>query len=269
MQVDHSDLPTLRFKFMPTPTGALHVGHAWLIFAMAALVEGLRWAGRVVELVLVLDEINVNPQGTFDPEETERHGRRIVDDMERLGVPPDRAVFNGEAQFVEAAKDPKIRAIEPAAWHSGLDRPASYFLHNSLLDRHLGITHIIRGDDRREYTELYQECYRKIGCPVPMLGYVALVLRPKGVRISAREPYLVSSVLSRMSAEELFCALVDCCIDGPTQTGPPPDRASAVKRLLGDDWLPMLLEHRNSAAYERFFGRFVARPRVELEGLAV
>ncbi len=160
----HESLSTpVRFKFMPTPNSKLHVGHAWLIFVMHTLLEAVRREGREAELVLVLDEIGLTPSGSFDGEVTKRCGHEILRAMEQLDMEPDLVIWNGDGQYVQWANDPTIHKPELETWDPNWTRPSTYFLYNALLDVHLGITHVIRGEDRREFHDLYEECYQKLG----------------------------------------------------------------------------------------------------------
>ena len=181
---------------------------------------------------------------------------------------PDRVVYNGDRQYVEQTNDSKINKIVLESWNSDCIRPASYFLHNALLDASLEITHIIRGEDRREFTELYEECYRKIGYQVPVLSYIPLLLRETGeTKISASVPYLVSTLLEKTTLDELFCFLAENCIaqseGGARRAKPICDRETAERLLLGDGWWAMLADNKD--AEHSFFSRFIAKPRVTIE----
>ena len=249
---------------MPTPSAKIHIGHAWLVFVMHSLVKAIRRDGRDAELVLVLDEINMTANGSFNDEVTKQHGGQIIRDMERLEMGPDRVVWNGDGPFVQRANDPALGTIVLETWAPSCIRPASYFLHNALLDARLGITHIIRGEDRREFNGLYEECYRKIGYPAPWLAYMPLLLQGPGkAKVSASEPYLVSTVLEKTTPDELFCFLVEQCIEGDRRDEPARERESAAARLLGDDWRTMLAAEE--PAGQPFFARFAAKPRVSIK----
>ena len=235
---------------------------------MHSLVKAIRRAGRDAELVLVLDEINMTPDGSFNDDVAKQHGEQIIRDLERLKMGPDRVVCNGDGPFVELANDAAIGTIALETWTPSHDRPASYFLHNALLDSHLGITHIIRGEDRREFNGIYEECYRKLGYPAPLLAYIPLLLQGSDVaKVSATESYQVSTVLEKATAEELFCFLVEqCveqCVEGGRRPGPVRDRQAAAARLLGDDWREMLDDEQ--PAGQRFFARFAAKPRISIK----
>ncbi len=267
--MDRHNLETnpIRFKFMPTPGSKLHVGHAWLVFVMHSLVKAIRREGRAAELVLVLDEINMTPNGSFDDKVTKPHGEQILHDMKRLEMGPDRVIWNGDRLFVNRANDPALSMIALETWNQSCVRPVSYFLHNALLDAHMGITHIIRGEDRREFNGLYEECYRKLGYPAPMHAYMPLLVGAGSAKISASEPYQVSTVLEKTTPDELFCFLVEQCIEqcaeGGRRVEPVRDRESAEARLLGDDWRAML--DGEPSAGQRFFARFATKPRVGIQ----
>ncbi len=258
----------IRFKFMPTPSAALHVGHAWLVFVMHALVKAVRREGGEAELVLVLDEINMSADGSFDEEVTKRLGREIIFDLQRLDANPDRVVWNGDGQYAELAEAASLDAIALRNWTPGCIRPAEYFLRNALLDAELGVTHVVRGEDRRDFNAIYAECYEKLGCRAPLPGFIPLLRQGAGAaKISASNPYRISALLEKTSADELFCFLAEQCIERRGEDGaslhPVADREAAETRLLGDDWREML--DGEPAATKRFFGRFAAEPLVRIE----
>jgi len=53
-------------------------------------------------------------------------------------------------------------------------------------DAHMGITHVIRGDDHLSNTPKQILLYRALGLPVPVFGHVPLILGPDGRRLSKR-----------------------------------------------------------------------------------
>jgi hypothetical protein len=263
-----STLPVLRFKFMPNPLKAgLHLGHAWLLFVMQALRENLQQHGRAVELVLVMDDLLSRRGGNLSEEEWQS-GKDTIRDMELLGTPPDRMVWSGDPQFVESFQQ-QIHSICLEKWHSGLTcaNMPYYFLHNAALDVHLGITHIIRGDDRLEYTELYEECYRKLGGGTPALYYIPVVCQANGKKIdSGSAPHLVRTLLLNNSAEELLCLLVGQCMRHDREADWPCDHSTAMRLLLGDDqpWLTTL-DPKDEIGRSRFFERFVHGRQIDIE----
>lgn len=257
----------IRFKFMPTPSAALHVGHAWLVFVMHSLVKAVRREGGEAELVLVLDEINMRADGTFDAETSRQHGRDIILDLQRLDLNPDRVFLNGDQEYAERAASSGLDAITIQNIPSDCIRPAKYFLRNALLDAELGVTHIIRGEDRREFNEIYAECYEKLGVRAPLSLFIPLLRQGEGAaKISASNPYQASAILEKTLPDELFCFLVGQCIkqcnEGDAEPQPCENRASAEARLLGDDWPGMLAGEKE--ATQRFFARFVPEPRLNI-----
>lgn len=261
-----STLQSVCFKFMPTPSGRLHIGHAWLLFVMQAIGEALRRDGREVEIVLVLDEIN-SGYARKDTERIRQIGEDIVSDMQQLGIPPDLVLSNGESRFFEAMQDPQIEAIILEKWRPKCGNPVNYFLHNAILDTRLGITHIVRGDEQRMYREVYEECYRKLGVDIPVLCYIPYVRQPNGQKIgSPPGAYVVQNVLATMSVEELFCLLVGQCIREEWELGSPPDRAAALRRLLGDGQWGNMVDLKDKGKRDCFFGRFAECPQIGIDG---
>lgn len=261
-------LPTVRFKFMPTPSGGLHVGHVWLLFVMRAIGEALEQHGRAVELVLVVDEINMICMRR-SLEGVREVGKDIVRDMEQLGVPPDRVVWNGEAYLGDAQSDPRLKSIVLEKWRPEKGLSASYFLRNAALDAHLGITHIIRGADLKAHQEIHEECYEKLGVEIPVLDYIPFVRRCSGEKIgSHNHEYAIQQVLSHMSVEELFCVLVGRGIRLNGESGSPPDRATALRRLLDEPWVNTF-DPKDNAGRARFFARFADAPHFEIDSRGV
>ncbi|MCD4728215.1 MAG: hypothetical protein K8R46_11165 [Pirellulales bacterium] len=258
-------LPAVRFKFMPTPSVGLHVGHAWLLFVMQAIGEALEQHGREVELMLVVDEINMICMGR-SLEGVREVGEDIVRDMEQLGVPPDRTVWNREAYLGDAQSDPRLKSIVLEKWRPEGKLPVSYLLHNAALDAHLGITHIIRGADLKVHKEVHEECYEKLGVEIPALDYIPFVRRRSGEKIGSHHgAYTIQQVLSHMSVEELFCVLVGRGIRLNGESGPPPDRTTALRRLLGDEPWVNSFDAEDAPGRERFFARFADAPQFEID----
>ena len=117
------------------------------------------------------------------------------------------------------------------------------------------------------FKEIYEECYQKLNYPAPLLDYIPLVLDTRERKISASEPYQVSTVLEKTTPDKMFCFLAEQCIQQFTENGqetePVQDRESAEARLLGDDWRLML--DREPSARQRFHARFAAKPQVNIE----
>ncbi len=53
-------------------------------------------------------------------------------------------------------------------------------------DHHMGITHVIRGDDHLSNTPKQVLLYRALGYPVPRFGHLPMILGPDGKRLSKR-----------------------------------------------------------------------------------
>ena len=53
-------------------------------------------------------------------------------------------------------------------------------------DAHMGITHVLRGDDHLSNTPKQVLLYRALGLPEPVFGHVPLILGPDGKRLSKR-----------------------------------------------------------------------------------
>ncbi|MEN6449892.1 MAG: hypothetical protein ABFC96_05310 [Thermoguttaceae bacterium] len=258
------NLPTVRFKFMPTPTGRLHVGHAWLLYVMRALGEALDAQGRTSELVLVIDDLNM-PYVGRSLDGTRETGEAIIEDMERLGVPPNRVVWNGDFELNDAQAKLQRESIVLQSWRPERGLSVGYFLRNAALDSHLGITNIIRGDDLTVYKDLYEESYDKLGITPPILDYIPFVRQPSGEKIGSHcQEYVIQKVLSCMTLDEMICRLASQGIQRNGDAASPQNLASALLLLSRDTRWVKTLDQRGDAARQLFLSRFAHAPQFQI-----
>jgi len=79
-------------RFRPTPTGDLHLGHAYVA------TMNYYWAARSGgEFVLIVDDLSAWAQGVpYWAGPPELYAERYADDLAWLGAPPDRVVLSSE-----------------------------------------------------------------------------------------------------------------------------------------------------------------------------
>ncbi|HEV2771986.1 MAG TPA: glutamate--tRNA ligase family protein, partial [Thermoleophilaceae bacterium] len=190
---------SMRVRFAPSPTGALHIGGArtalynWLLARgsggslvlrvedtdrerstpenVAQILDALEWLG------LDWDEGPISQS-----ERRERHRAeiaRLVDEGHayedagavRLRVPDDRAtvvddVVRGEVRFDHAAIDDFVIARS--------DGSPLYNLAVAVDDRDMGITHVVRGEDHLSNTPRQLMVLEALGAEPPIYAHLPL-----------------------------------------------------------------------------------------------
>ncbi|MCC7481766.1 MAG: hypothetical protein IT541_09620 [Hyphomicrobiales bacterium] len=267
---------TLRFKFMPTPSAPLHVGHAWLLFVMDALVAQANRQGRSAEIILVIDRLMAGIQG-LDEQRMNSNTNSIIQDIDQLGIRLGAVAFNDRAaQAVERCRrDPGFCdavAMLPASlippYYFSLCSP-NYFISNAILDAALGITHILRGADQFHHFGIYRNVYALLGITPPLLMYLPLILNEGMSKISSGSGFILSEMLQRISPEELFCRLVQACVKRAEDKPLPIHREEATEILLGDegDFLLDFIDG-NAAKRSGFLAGLVPQPVICLDSSA-
>ena len=66
------------------------------------------------------------------------------------------------------------------------DAPASYHLAVTLDDAYQGVSHVVRGEDLREATDIHRLLQRLLGLPTPVYRHHPLLLGPDGQRLAKR-----------------------------------------------------------------------------------
>ena len=263
----------IRFKFMPTPSAPLHVGHAWLLFVMDTLATKAREQGHVAEVLLVIDRLMAGIQG-LDEERMASNADAIVRDIDHLGIVLDAIAYNDrDPQAVDRCRrDPgfaNVPSLLPApltpAHYFSLCSP-NYFLNNAILDSVLGITHILRGADQFHNVGIYRNVYALLGLTPPSLLYLPLLLNRDQNKISSGTAFILSEVLKNMTPDELFCALVSACMARAADAPVPSNRAQAQLLLLGEDWTFVLASSGSGdpALQSAFLSRLNPQPIIDL-----
>jgi glutamyl/glutaminyl-tRNA synthetase len=246
-----------RFKFMPTPSDRLHVGHAWLLFVIDTCVKAMNERGVEAELILVIDRMNWD-YTTPDEALTSLYTAGIIEDIRLLGITPHATVVNTEHQLPQDLCS-KVNSIALDGWHEDLKLPCEYYCYNAACDLDLGVTHIIRGDDRKPWNAIYEETYFKLGCAGPHLLYVPVLCDLNGRKISGGTQELISKLLALMSIDELLCGLLAVCLASPDHVSHFGQAQSQLLSIIGDS----LFGHNASPCvnWSRFLQLFVSSPR--------
>ncbi len=250
------------FKFMPTPSGPLHIGHAWLLFIMDALARRLRQQGHAADLVVIFDDLNAKNQDR-NAESISQISSVMIEDLRLLGIPISLAVSNEERAIISEAEIERMCSIEMSQQQGPDGQSALNYLQNAWLDHLLGVTHILRGKDREPFSAIYQECYDRLAVRGPDVSFLPLLLNEEH-RITASSPTnQVRHVMSDRTPDDLFCLLVDRCIEHPPTSAPPTDRAAATELLLGDAWSFVLGGPAAEREKQQYLARFVQQPKVQ------
>ncbi len=201
----------IKVRFAPSPTGYLHIGSArtalfnWLYARhyggklllriedtdrtrsekrfLDEIVEDLKWLG------IGWDEEPIHQSSRFEVY------RQAAESLVRAG----KAYRDGEAYIFKVEKSRVIEfedmihgkisintdEIKPQVMVKSDGSPAYNFCC-VVDDAHLGITHIIRGDDHLSNTPKQILFYEALGLKAPQFGHMPLIMGPDGSKLSKR-----------------------------------------------------------------------------------
>jgi glutamyl/glutaminyl-tRNA synthetase len=172
----------VRVRFAPSPTGSLHLGNA-----LGAVANRTFADERGGTMLLRIDDTDVarNEPGAVET---------ILRDLEWLGIGFDEGpVLQSarRARHVEAAHEVGIADDEGAVRFGRTtllraDGSPTYQLATAVDDADFGITHVIRGADHRDNTQLQVELIRAIGAEPPEYVHHGLILGDDGRKLSKR-----------------------------------------------------------------------------------
>jgi glutamyl-tRNA synthetase len=202
---------SMRLRFAPSPTGALHIGGArtalynWLLArgSGGALVLRIEDTDRerstpenVAQILDALEWLGLDwDEGPLSQaEREERHREEIArlvaeghayedEGAVRLRVPDDGAsvvddAIRGEVRFEHAAIDDFVIARS--------DGSPLYNLAVAVDDRDMAITHVVRGEDHLSNTPRQLLVLEALGAAPPLYAHLPLLHGPDGRKLSKR-----------------------------------------------------------------------------------
>jgi glutamyl-tRNA synthetase len=202
---------SMRVRFAPSPTGALHIGGArtalynWLVArgSDGTLVLRIEDTDRerstpenVAQILDVLEWLGLGwDEGPLSQAERgDRHREEIArlvaeghayedEGAIRLRVPDEGAtvvhdVIRGEVRFEHSVIDDFVIARS--------DGSPLYNLAVAVDDRDMGITHVVRGDDHLSNTPRQLMVLKALGAEPPLYAHLPLLHGPDGKKLSKR-----------------------------------------------------------------------------------
>ena len=159
-------------RFAPSPTGFLHLGHAFS--ALTAWDAAQAAGGRFVLRIEDIDTGRCRPE--FEA--------AILEDLTWLGLAWEAPVRRQSDHLADyAAALERLGDVVLAR----KDTPTSYHLASVLDDAAAGITHVIRGEDLAEAAHLHVLLQALFDLPTPNYRHHRLILGPDGKRLAKRD----------------------------------------------------------------------------------
>jgi glutamyl/glutaminyl-tRNA synthetase len=191
---------TVRVRFAPSPTGALHVGNA-----LGAVANRVFADAHVGALVLRIDDT--------DPTRVVPGGEAaILADLTWLGLAWDEGPYRqsergglyaaaaARALAGGATRDPDGSIRLDGTTLVRADGTATYQLATVVDDLELDSTHVIRGSDHRPNEAVHQRIAAALGRTFPEVIHHGLVLGEDGKKLSKRHGHALAS-LAELRAE--------------------------------------------------------------------
>jgi glutamyl-tRNA synthetase len=209
---------SVRTRFAPSPTGNVHIGniraaiYGWLFArheggafllriedtdrerstpqAVQTVLDAMTWLGLNYDEAPVYQS-TTTPQHLAAAEELLAKGLAYKEDKGGTGrgeavvfrMPGVDMAFHDEVKgdLHKAAADMKdfviVRSNGTPVFH----------LANVVDDIHMGITHVIRGDDHVENTYRHVALFRALGAPVPKYAHLPMIVNQQGKPYSKRD----------------------------------------------------------------------------------
>src|SRR5438045_6429048 len=162
-----------RVRFVPSPTGSLHIGNALSAVANRQLGD---W------MLLRIDDT--------DPARNVPGGEgEIIADLGWLGLEWDEGPVR-QSERQERYQEAGARLGERFDGITLLreDGTATYHLASVVDDVDFGITHVIRGNDHRPNEDLHRRLAAALGATPPEYVHYGLILGEDGTKLSKRKP---------------------------------------------------------------------------------
>lgn len=249
----------LRFRFMPTPSAPLHLGHAWLLFVTDTLIHAAKAYGVDADLVVVFDTINHADTGMC---------AQIIEDFDRLGIEveawqnndawPDKYVGDPSRllrrETIASPSRPQASRVKTADEFLELLVGADYFARNILVDEQLGVTHVIRGFDQTNVMAVYYNLADLIGYTLPDYAYLPIIRDKYGRKLGTNNTDLYVNKLDPDKRGVLFERMTDLCVNKKFSYRTANDPQSIV---CGNDWAWILGGPGAEALKQNFLKRFI------------
>ncbi len=209
---------TLRTRFAPSPTGQVHIGNlrAAIFNWLFTRHEGGEFLLRIedtdrerstpeaVQAVLnAMEWLGLTTDGEILYQSTRREAHLAAADkllqsghaykLDKGGTGKGEAVL-----FKMPGTDMAFRDLIKGDLHKAAtdlqdfvivrsDGNPVFHLANVVDDIHMGITHVIRGDDHVENTYRHVALYRALGAPVPQFAHLPMIVNAQGKPYSKRD----------------------------------------------------------------------------------
>lgn len=173
---------TVRARFAPSPTGALHIGSA-----RTALLNWLFVRGRGGVLLLRIDDTDrERSRAELEP--------AILDDLRWLGIDWDEGPVRQSERldrYAEALAELPVVRRDGAYEFEGrviarADGTPLYHLATAVDDVDFAISHVLRGRDHLSNTELQAAIIRALGTEPPQYVHAPLLVFDDGAKVSKR-----------------------------------------------------------------------------------
>lgn len=165
----------------------LEAGHAYVAFDTPEEIEAMRAerqaAGEAAPTYDARTRSRMRNALTMPPEEVAERLARGEEHVVRLKVPPGERIvvqdlIRGTVAFDTDGLDDQVLLKS--------DGMPTYHLANVVDDHHMGITHVIRGEEWLPSVPKHLLLYRFLGWEPPAMAHLPLILSPTGGKLSKR-----------------------------------------------------------------------------------
>jgi nondiscriminating glutamyl-tRNA synthetase len=159
----------------------IEAGYAYYAFDTAEELDAMRERQEIAKLAPRYDRMNMRNSLTLSPEETAdaMNGDYVV----RMIVPENETItftdaVRGELSFRTSEVDDQVLLKS--------DGFPTYHLAVVVDDHHMGITHVIRGEEWISSTPKHVLLYRYLGWEMPTIAHLSLMVNEQGKKLSKR-----------------------------------------------------------------------------------
>lgn len=225
-------------RFAPTPDSFLHIGHVWMALlnhGVAHETGGCFW--------LRLDDL-YHPKS-----EMAAISDSIIEDMEWVGVPPDRIVRQSEWQELFETESRRGGIIEQLDFpttvlfdnigrhHVRHETCLSSVLRGVICDHEMNIKQVIRGEEMIHEQSAYVDFCSRLGFDVPRFAYLSRVEVDGIVVAGSRGMWPVRRLREQgVQPEEIIIALRRACLYDPDRNIVPSNIVAYRPQLDVSQW---------------------------------